>query len=97
MTAPVAIALTPDVDALTVGVTPFKLEIAGQPEPFVKVEKIQDLKTGDYSVRITALGNAGKPARALSTLDTIARRIIDGARVTVAGKSKAGTVIRHYA
>lgn len=90
MTAPVVTALIPDTDNLLVGVTPFKVELKGQPAPYVKVEKVQDLNKGGFTVKITA------PLKvAVSTLDAIARNVIPGAKVTVAGKGPAR--IRHYA
>jgi hypothetical protein len=90
MTAPVVTALTEDLDNLLMGVTPFKVELKGKPAPHVKVEKLQDLNRGGFSVKITAPLEV-----AVSTLDAIARRVIPEAKVTVSGKGPAR--IRHYA
>lgn len=90
MTAPVVTALIPDTDNLLVGVTPFKVELKGKPAPHVKVQKIQDQNNGSWSVKITAPNDV-----AVSTLDAVARNIIKGAKVTLAGKGPAR--IRHYA
>jgi hypothetical protein len=90
MTAPVVTALTPDTDNMTLGVTPFKVELKGKPAPHVKAEKVQDLQKGGFSVKITA------PLEVpVSTLDAIARGLKAGARVVLAGKGPAR--IRHYA
>ena len=90
MTAPVVTNLFEDFDNMTLGVTPIKVELKGAPEPRVKVEKLQDLTRGGYSVKITAPLDV-----AVSTLDAIARRVLPGSKVTVAGKGPAR--IRHYA
>ena len=95
MTASVITNLTEDFDSMLMGVTPFKLELKGLPEPRVKVERRQDLNTGKFSVRITSPVVDGKPVVAFPTLDQVARRILDGARVAVYGKN-AGAVIREY-
>lgn len=90
MTAPVVTALVEDTDNLLVGMTPIKVELKGKPAPHVKVEKIQDLNKGGFSVKVVAPLTV-----AVSTLDAIARRVIPGATVTLAGKGAAR--IRHYA
>jgi hypothetical protein len=90
MTAPVVTGIREDLDNMTLGVTPIKVELKGKPAPFVKVEKIQDLTRGGYSVKITAPLEV-----AVSTLDAIARNVLPGAKVTLAGKGPAR--IRHYA
>lgn len=90
MTAPVVTALIEDFDNQTLGNLPIKVELKGQPAPHVKVEKLQNLTQGGYTVRITAPVSV-----AVSTLDAIARRVIPEAKVTLAGKGAAR--IRHYA
>jgi len=96
MTAPVITNLVVDTDAMTLGVWPFKVELKGKPEPRLKVRKLQDLSTGELTVSIEAPVVDGKPIVAVSTMDTIARRVLDGARV-YAG-NKGGTVrYRRYA
>lgn len=96
MTASVITALVPNVEAMLVGIQPYRLELKGLPEPRVKVERLQDQNNGRFSVRITAPVEDGKPVVPFPTLDQVARRILDGARVTVYGKNK-GAVIREYA
>jgi hypothetical protein len=95
MTASVITRLEADFDAMLVGLTPFKLELKGVPETRIKVEKIQDQNNGKYSVRITAPIVDGKPVVPFPTLDQVARRIIDGAKVAVYGKN-SGALIRTY-
>jgi hypothetical protein len=95
MTASVITRLEPDFDSMLVGLTPFKLELKGVPETRVKVEKIQDQNNGAYKVRITSPVIDGKPLVPFPTLDQVARRLIDGARVAVYGKN-GGALIREY-
>lgn len=95
MTASVITNLVPNTEALLMGVTPYRLELKGQPEPRVKIERLQDLNTGKFSVRITAPVEDGKPVVAFPTLDQIARRVLEGAKVAVYGKNK-GALIRTY-
>jgi hypothetical protein len=84
-------ALVPDNDNLLLGVTPFKLELKGQSEPRVKVQKIQDLEYGGFTVKIVAPSEM-----AVSTLDAIARRLLPNARV-YAGVKAGPTKVRLYA
>lgn len=96
-TPSVITALIEDRDNMTLGITPFKLEIKGQAEPRVKATRFIDVNTGKVSkVRITALAADGVPAQPLSTLDAVARRILPNARVTVANKGRA-QFYREYA
>lgn len=89
-TPSVITALVEDTENMTLGVTPFKLEIKGQPEPRVKAVKFLDVTTGKVSrVRVTALAADKIPALPLSTLDAVARRILPNARVSVANKGNA--------
>ena len=90
MTAPTVTAVRPDFDHLLVGITPFKVELKGRPAPHVKVEKIQDQNTGEYSVKITA-----PKAVPLPVLDQIARKVDPSAKVSLYGRGPA--TIRHYA
>jgi hypothetical protein len=84
-------ALVPDLDNMLLGITPFKLELKGKPEPRVRVEKIQDMENGGFTVRIVAPADV-----ALSTLDAIARRVVPDARV-YAGNKGGPTKVRLYA
>lgn len=95
MTASVITNLVPNTEAMLMGVTPFKLELKGQPEYRVKVERLQDLNTGKMSVRITAPIENGKPVVAFPTLDQVARRVLEGAKVALYGKN-SGAMIRTY-
>lgn len=96
-TPSVITALVPDTENMTMGVTPFKLEIKGSPEPRVKATKFIDTETGKVTkIRITALAADGVPAQPLSTLDAVARRLLPNARVTAANKGRA-QFYREYA
>jgi hypothetical protein len=89
-TPSVITALVADTENMTLGVTPFKLEIKGSPEPRVTATKFIDIDTGKVSkVRIVALAADGVPAQPLSTLDAVARRLLPNARVTAAHKGTA--------
>lgn len=96
MTVSVITGLTQNIDETVLGFMPFDVELRGKREPRVKVHKLQDYKTGALSVRIDVVAASGKPVVALSTLDAIARRVLDGAKIekTVKGALKH---IRHYA
>jgi hypothetical protein len=83
-------ALVPDNNNLLVGVTPFKLELKGKPEPRVRIEKIQDMQDGSFTVRIVAPSDMS-----LSTLDAVARRLLPNARV-YAGSKLGPTKVRLY-
>jgi hypothetical protein len=96
-TPSVITALVEDVQNMTLGVTPFKLEIKGQPEERVKITKFVDINTGKVSkVRVTALAADGKPAQPISTLDAAARRVLPNARITVRNHGTA-QFYREYA
>jgi len=82
--------LEADNENMTLGSTPYVLELKDKPEPRVKVRKVQDLNKGGFEVQIEAPADI-----AVSTLDAIARRLIPQARVKVAGKNHA-TIIRYY-
>jgi hypothetical protein len=89
-TPSVITSLVADTENMTLGVTPFKLEIKGSPEPRVKATKIIDINTGKVAkIRIVAMASDGVPAQPLSTLDAVARRLLPNARVTAANKGSA--------
>lgn len=75
-------SLEPNREDATLGFTPYRLEIKGEPETRVRVTEIRDIVTGKATVKIVAMAAAGSPVQALSTLDAIARKILPGARVT---------------
>lgn len=89
MTARVITALIEDRDNWTVGETPFKVELKGRPVPEVKAKRIQNLSTGELSVKIIA-----PVTFALSTLDKIAQNILDG--VKVRDYRKGDVIVREY-
>ena len=90
MTAPTITNLRPDFDHLLVGITPFKVELKGQPAPHIKVEKLQDQQTGAFSVKVTAPKDVPLPL-----LDQIGRKVLPGSKVSLSGRGPA--TIRHYA
>jgi hypothetical protein len=89
-TAPVVTNVIEDRDSMTLGVFPLRIELKGKPEPRLKVAKLQNQNTGEFTVRITA-----PKEFPLSTLDAVARRIIPGSKVRTSGRGPA--TIREYA
>ena len=81
MTASVITALAPVAADKTWEVTPYKLEIKGQPAHGVTVKEILEPETGRKLVRIEALAPTGIPVLPLPTMDQVARNIRAGARV----------------
>lgn len=81
MTASVITALAPMTEDATWEMTPYALEIKGQPAHGVTVKRVLEPSTGHRIVRIAAMAPTGIPALPLATLDQIARRILPGARV----------------
>jgi hypothetical protein len=96
MTASVITALAPINSEKTWEETPYRLEIKGQPAYGVTVKEVLEPTTGKRLVRIAALAPSGVPVLPLPTLDQIARRIIDGARVQSYGKGSK-VHVREYA
>jgi hypothetical protein len=95
-TPSVITALIADTENMTLGVTPFNLEIKGSPEPRVKATTFLDINTGKVSkVRIVTLAADGVPAQPVSTQDAVARRLLPNARVT-ARHSGSSQFYREY-
>lgn len=89
MTARVITGLVEDRDNWKVGETPFKVELKGRAVPEVKAKRIQNLSTGELTVKIIA-----PVTFALSTLDKIAQNILSG--VKVRDYRKGDVIVREY-
>lgn len=94
MTASVITSLAPNTEDATFGRTPYRLEIKGAPAHGVRVTELLDPNTGKRTVEVIVPAPEGVPALALSTMDAVARRILDGARVAL--KSQGTAVRRLY-
>lgn len=89
MTASVITTLEANTEDATFGRTPYRLEIKGAPAYGVRVTELLDPNTGKRTVELIVPAPDGTPALPLSTMDAVARRIIDGARVAVKSQGTA--------
>jgi hypothetical protein len=97
VTAPTITAIVPNNEDATLGVLPYQIEVRGKLEPLVKVVRLMDLDSGDVTVSVQTPVTDGKPLLTLSAMDSIARRILPGARVYVGNKGHAAVKRRIYA
>lgn len=97
MTAPTITAIRPNTDDETLGKLPYEVEVKGKPEPLVKVVRLLDLEDGSITVSVQTPVTDGKPLLSLSAMDSIARRILPGARVYAGNKGHAAVKRRMYA
>lgn len=89
-------AVVPNRDDASVNVMPYRVTVAGKPEPRVKALRTVNSNTGEITVSLTVPVIDGSPLLALSTLDATARRINPNARVSRSGKGSR-VLIREYA
>ncbi|QFG12153.1 Hypothetical Protein OBI_RACECAR_314 [Arthrobacter phage Racecar] len=89
MTASVITKLEANTEDATFGRTPYRLEIKGAPAHGVRVTELMDPNTGQKSVELIVPAPDGSPALPLSTMDAVARRIKDGARVIAKAQGNA--------
>lgn len=97
MTAPTITAIRPNTEDETLGTLPYEVEVKGKLEPLVKVVRSMDLDSGDVTVSVQTPVTDGKPLLSLSAMDSIARRILPGARVYAGNKGHAAVKRRIYA
>lgn len=97
MTAPTITAIRPNNEDATLGALPYEIEVKGKLEPLVKVVKMLDLEDGSVTVSVQTPVTDGKPLLTLSAMDSIARRILPGARVYAGNKGHAAVKRRIYA
>lgn len=97
MTAPTITAVRPNTEDRTLYTLPYEVEVKGQPEPRVKVKLVTDVETGALTVSVETPVADGKPLLNLSAMDSIARRILPGARVYAGNKGHAAVKRRMYA
>lgn len=97
MTAPTITAIRPINEDETLGKLPYEVEVKGKLEPLVKVVRLLDLEDGSITVSVQTPVTDGKPLLTLSAMDSIARRILPGARVYAGNKGHAAVKRRIYA
>jgi hypothetical protein len=96
VTAPTITAIRPNTDDETLGKLPYEVEVKGRTEPLVKVVRLLDLDSGAVTVSVQTPVTDGKPLLSLSAMDSIARRILPGARVYAGNKGHAAVKRRMY-
>lgn len=85
-----------DRDNAGINAMPYKVAVAGKPEPRVQAVRVVSALTGAVTIQLTVPVVDGSPLLALSTMDATARRISPTARV--AGYRKGSRLhIREYA
>lgn len=89
-------AVTADRDNASVNLMPYRVTVAGKPEPRVKAIRSVSPLTGEITVSLTVPVIDGSPLLALSTLDATARRINPAARVKSYGRGSR-VLVREYA
>lgn len=75
-------AVAPNRDEASVNAMPYKVTVAGKPEPRVKAIRKVSALTGEIRIELTVPVIDGSPLLALSTMDATARRISPTARVS---------------
>lgn len=89
-------AVIPNRDEASVNKMPYRITVAGKPEPRVQAVRVVSALTGAVTIQLTVPVVDGSPLLALSTMDATARRISPTARV--AGYRKGSRLhIREYA
>lgn len=89
-------AVLADRDNASVNLMPYRVMVAGKPEPRVKAVRMVSPLNGDITIRLTVPVIDGTPLLALSTMDATARRIAPTARVSQNGKGSR-VHVREYA
>lgn len=89
-------AVVADRDNAGVNKMPYRVTVAGQPEPRVKALRTVNSNTGEITVSLMVPVIDGSPLLALSTLDATARRINPNARVSRSSKGPR-ILFREYA
>lgn len=75
-------AVIPNREEASLNLMPFKVTVAGKPEPRVKAVRKVSALTGEIRIELTVPVIDGSPLLALSTMDATARRISPTARVS---------------
>lgn len=75
-------AVIADRDNASVNLMPYRVTVAGQPEPRVKAVRVTSPASRKVTIELTVPVIDGSPLLALSTMDATARRIAPTARVT---------------
>lgn len=89
-------AVIPNREEASVNLMPYRVTVAGKPEPRVQALRKVSALTGEIRIELTVPVIDGSPLLALSTMDATARRISPTARVD--GYRKGSRLhIREYA
>lgn len=89
-------AVIPNRDNASLNLMPYRVTVAGKPEPRVKAVRKVSALTGEIRIELTVPVIDGSPLLALSTMDATARRISPTARVSRTRKGSR-MHIREYA